>query len=94
METQNQLSKQSNETDLKRYFNALLRLNKSNKEFPVNLDEVWMLVYSAKEKAVRALLSNKQFIQDVDYKVLTQKKWRKPQRWQTNRQLLFIPFLP
>lgn len=66
------LTKKSSDTDLKRYFCALQKLNESNQEFPVNLDEVWMLVYSRKDKAVRALLEDEQFIQDVDYQVFHQ----------------------
>lgn len=65
-----QLSKTSNETDLKNYFNAILALQNSNKEFPVNLDDVWMLVYGRKEEAVRSLVGNEQFMQGVDYQVL------------------------
>lgn len=65
-----QLSKTSNETDLKNYFSAVLALKNSNKEFPVNLDDVWMLVYGRKEEAVRALVGNEQFMQGVDYQVL------------------------
>lgn len=72
MAKKNYLSKQSSETDLKRYFSALQELNKSKKEFPVNLDEVWMLVYGRKADAVEALTNNEQFIQDVDYQVLRQ----------------------
>lgn len=44
------LSKDSSESEIKRYFNAVLELSKSDNEFPVNLDEVWMLIYSEKEK--------------------------------------------
>ena len=49
------LSKDSSESEIKAYFNAVLKLSQSNNEFPINLDEVWMLVYSEKGKAVRAL---------------------------------------
>ena len=52
------LSKDSSESEIKRYFNAVLELSKSDNEFPVNLDEVWMLIYSEKGKAVRALKEN------------------------------------
>lgn len=62
------LSKESSESDIKRYFNAVLELSKSDNEFPVNLDEVWMLVYPRKDHAVRALKEN--FIESVDYKPL------------------------
>lgn len=50
------LSKESSESEIKAYFNAVLKLSQSDDEFPVNLDEVWPLVYSEKGKAVRALL--------------------------------------
>lgn len=50
------------------YFNSICRLaDETNSEFPVNLDEVWPLVYPRKEHAVRDLMDN--FIQDVDYQV-------------------------
>lgn len=66
------LSKESSESEIKAYFNAVLKLSQSDDEFPVNLDEVWPLVYSEKGKAVRALTSNEQFIEGVDYKTLAQ----------------------
>lgn len=59
------LSKESSESEIKAYFNAVLKLSQSDNEFPINLDEVWMLVYSEKGKAVRALKEN--FIEGVDY---------------------------
>lgn len=67
-----QLTKQSSDQEIKAYFEAVLKLSKDSKEFPVNLDDVWPLVYSAKEKAVRALKSNDLFLQNVDYQVLAQ----------------------
>lgn len=66
-----QLTKQSNENELKNYFKSVLKLAKTNEEFPVNLDDVWPLVYARKDKAVEALKSN--FIDLVDYKLLPQK---------------------
>lgn len=65
-----QLTKQSTAQDIKAYFEEVLQLSKDSKEFPVNLDDVWPLVYSAKEKAVRALKSNDLFLQGIDYQVL------------------------
>lgn len=65
-----QLTKSSSESDLKRYFTAVLELSKSDNKFPINLDEVWMLVYSAKEKAVRALKQN--FFENEDFITLAQ----------------------
>lgn len=64
------LSKESSESEIKSYFNAVLELSKSDNEFPVNLDEVWMLIYSEKGKAVRALKEN--FIEGVDYNTFAQ----------------------
>ena len=67
-----QLTKQSTAQEIKAYFEEVLKLSKDNKEFPVNLDDAWPLVYSAKEKAVRALKTNDLFLQNVDYQVLAQ----------------------
>lgn len=61
----NQLTKQSSDSDIKKYFMAVLKLAKSSEQFPVNLEEVWPLVYSEKGKAVRALKEN--FIEGEDY---------------------------
>lgn len=65
-----QLTKQSSEAEIKAYFCAILNLSESDEEFPVNLDDVWPLVYSRKDKAVRALQSNDLFMKGIDYQVL------------------------
>lgn len=67
-----QLTKQSTDQEIKAYFEEVLKLSKDSEEFPVNLDDVWPLVYSEKGKAVRALKSNELFIENVDYKPLAQ----------------------
>lgn len=64
-----QLTKQSTDQEIKAYFEEVLRLSKDSKEFPVNLDDVWPLVYSRKDKAVRALQSNDLFMQGIDFQV-------------------------
>lgn len=64
------LSKESSESEIKAYFNAVLKLSQSDNEFPINLDEVWPLVYSRRQEAVRALTSNEQFIENVDYQAV------------------------
>lgn len=65
------LTLQSSNEELKAYFGAVCKIVDSNRdEFPINLDEVWPLVYGRKSDAVEALA--KDFIQDVDYKVLRQ----------------------
>lgn len=48
MESKLILSKNSSENEIKRYFKAVLKLAQSDDEFPINLDEVWPLVYSEK----------------------------------------------
>lgn len=67
-----QLTKQSTDLEIKAYFEEVLKLSKDSEEFPVNLDDVWPLVYSEKGKAVRALKTNELFIENVDYKPLAQ----------------------
>lgn len=64
------LSLSSSTEEIKRYFKAILELSKLDIPYPVNLDSCWMLCYSAKEKAVRALKEN--FIESVDYQFLAQ----------------------
>lgn len=65
-----QLSKSSSKEDLKRYFTAVLELSKTDNKFPINLDEVWMLVYSGRNKATRALRDN--FFENEDFIRVTQ----------------------
>lgn len=64
------LLKTSNPSDIERYFRGILELDKQNKEFSVNLDDVWQLAYTRKDAAVRALKAN--FIENVDYLPLPQ----------------------
>lgn len=59
------LSKSSSESDLKRYFTAVLELSKSDNKFPINLDEVWPLVYAERGVAVRTLKKN--FFENEDF---------------------------
>lgn len=65
-----QLSKTSSSEEIKKYFRAVLRLAKASEEFPVNLDEVWPLVYERKDSAVDSL--KRDFIQNVDYQIFRQ----------------------
>lgn len=67
-----QLTKQSTAQEIKAYFEEVLKLSKGSKEFPVNLDDVWPLVYAEKGKAVRALKSNELFVEGIDFILLTQ----------------------
>lgn len=59
------LTKESNEVTIRSYFEGVLKLSQSIKDFPVNLDEVWMLAYSSKGDAVKAL--KKAFIEGIDF---------------------------
>lgn len=70
MTTNVTLSKRSSESEIKAYFNAVLELSKSDNPFPINLDEVWPLVYSGRNKAVRALKAS--FIENEDYQPVAQ----------------------
>lgn len=64
------LTKQSSDTEIRSYFKAILELSKSDNEYPVKLDEVWMLVYGKKSDSVKSL--QKDFIENIDYQVLRQ----------------------
>lgn len=64
------LTKSSGQAEIRDYFNGVLEAAKSSEQYPVNLDDVWMLVYSNKTNAVSAL--KKTFMQNVDYQVLMQ----------------------
>ena len=64
------LSKESTNNEVREYFKSIFNLSKLANEFPVNLDEVWPLVYGRKQEAVRALVSDPQFIEGFDYQVL------------------------
>lgn len=65
MENKIVLIKESGMEEVKKYFTSVLELSKSSEEFPVNLDEVWMLVYGRKDYAVDAL--KKDFMDGIDY---------------------------
>jgi len=62
------LQKTSTNDDIKKYFQKVFELKSIGKEFPVNFDMVWQLVYARKEEAVRSLKDT--FIEDIDYQFL------------------------
>lgn len=70
MESNFFLSKNSSSDDIRRYFEAILRLAQSHEQYPINIDDVWMLVYSERGKAIRALKTN--FIEGEDFKSVAQ----------------------
>lgn len=67
------LLKNSISSDVKLYFEEIVNLQASGNEFPVNLDDVWPLVYSRRDKAVQTLKSSDLFVQDIDFKAFPQK---------------------
>lgn len=96
----NKLTKQSSEAEIKAYFCAVLNLSKSDEEFPVNLDDVWPLVYAEKGKAVRALKSNDLFMEGVDYILLAQNgkqvggNGKQENSWGGNNQVIYMLSVP
>lgn len=66
-----QLTRESEKEMVKTYFGKVFELKQSGKEFPVNLDEVWPLVYGRRDVAVKTLKSD--FIEGVDFQSLRQK---------------------
>lgn len=69
----NQLTKKSSESEIKAYFEGIAKLMQSNEQFPVNLEDVWQLVYATKGKAVQTLKKSELFIEGVDYQIFNQK---------------------
>ena len=65
-----QLTKQSTDQEIKAYFEEVLRMSRDSEEFPVNLDDVWPLVFGRKQEAVRALKNDRLFVENIDYQVL------------------------
>ncbi|WP_443866480.1 hypothetical protein [Leyella stercorea] len=64
------MTKQSTAQEIKAYFEEVLKLSKDSKEFPVNLDDVWPLVFGRKQEAVRALKNDKLFVENIDFQPL------------------------
>ena len=77
----------------KAYFNPILRLAKVSELFPVNLDEVCMLVYNRKDNASRGL--KKGFIEN-EYYVTVHKNVKEEnlQRLIANARLYIIKRYP
>ena len=59
-------------TVIRNYFQYILTLSKSGEPYPVDLEDVYYLVYKKKSDAVDALKKGEVFMQDVDYQVLRQ----------------------
>lgn len=95
-----QLTKQSTAQEITAYFEEVLKLSKDSKEFPVNLDEVWPLVYAEKGKAVRALKSNELFVEGIDFILLAQNgkqegnNGKQVNSWGGNNQVTYMLSVP
>lgn len=50
-----QLTKETSQDALRNYFAGVITLSRSNNPFPVDLDDVWPLLYTSKGQAVREL---------------------------------------
>ena len=61
------LSKSTSAEALKTYFRNIQRMEESGEQFPVNLDEVWPIIYARKEHAVRVLRDSELFVEGMDY---------------------------
>ena len=62
-----QLTKESSQEELRSYFALVLDYAKTQDEFPVDLDDVWPLVYSMKQHAVAALRESDVFFEGEDF---------------------------
>lgn len=95
-----QLTKQSTAQEIKAYFEEVFKLSKDSKEFPVNLDDVWPLVYAEKGKAVRALKSNELFVEGIDFVLLAKNgkqdgnNGKQVNSWGGNNQVTYMLSVP
>lgn len=85
------LTKNSSNSEIELYFRKVLELSKSDNEFPVNLEEVWMLVYPRKDHAVRELAEGGQFMEGVDYQVFLKNGENPKGGRPTNEYKLTVP---
>lgn len=89
----NQLTKQSSDSEIKAYFEGIAKLMQSNEPFPVNLEDVWQLVYATKSKAVQTLRRSELFIEGIDYQSLNQKVQREVGGTTRVEYMLSVPCL-
>lgn len=90
-ETAAVLTKESSENQIKAYFEGILKLSNSANDFPVRLNDVWMLAYANKGDAVKAL--KKSFIEGIDYTSFSQNAKRAVGGTVTHNYYLSIPCL-
>ena len=88
-----QLTKQSTDQEIKAYFEEVLRMSRDSEEFPVNLDDVWPLVFGRKQEAVRALRNDRLFVENIDYQVLRKNAQNQQGGRPTEIYMLSVPCL-
>ena len=86
------LTKSSSNEEIKAYFKAILGLAKASEKYPVNLDEVWMLVYENRTDAVRAL--KRDFISNEDYCPIRQNAAPENQPFNPNPKIDYLLTIP
>ena len=88
-----QLTKTSDPITIRDYFRGVLELSRQSKQFPVDLEDIWPLVYSRKDAATRELQKN--FIEGIDYQLLHQKVEAENRKNNAIKivYLLSVPFL-
>lgn len=86
------LTKSSSSEEIKAYFKAILSLAKASEKYPVNLDEVWMLVYENRADAVRAL--KRDFINGEDYSPIRSNAAPENQSFNPNPKIDYLLSVP
>lgn len=89
--TPQKLHKTSGEAGIRQYFEAIVRLEREQKEqFPIDLDTVWELAYTRKDKAVECLKIA--FTEGTDYQTSHQKvEAGKHNKTVINKYFLTVP---
>lgn len=67
------LNSMSTQEQVAAYFEEVKRRSKSKEQYPVNLDEVWPLIYHHKRDAVRFLKESGLFMEGIDYQASRRK---------------------
>lgn len=82
------LTKASNSNEIRAYFEGVMRLASTNEKFPVNLDEVWPLVYNHRKDAIRVLKTH--FMEGVDFQPERKNAQRSGGRFNNGNQVDYL----
>lgn len=69
-----ELQIKSSDEELKQFFDAVLKMRRSTDPFPVNLDDMWWLVFAQKKDAIRHLKTSDRFKEGEDYIFMDDRK--------------------